>query len=333
LEPEQSTPAVVPWRPVVGNQKEGSLLHVVDYFYWGWSVRQQGLGIARVFALLACLTCLLAGCAVSTPPAEEALPDPLAPAAQSDSKVQAQAQAQAPALVLPAITRFSDASQGETLPGGWRVWSLGRFKKPTEYRLERKDGRTVVRAFADASASGLLHDLDVDPRQHPWLHWRWKVEQLIHSADNTQRHTEDSPVRLVITFAGDRSKLEFSDRLFATQVSLLTGQELPYATLMYIWENRAERGQIIASRYTSRIRMVVAESGREKLGQWWEESRNVLEDYRRAFGEEPGRITSIGLMTDTDNTGEQVHAWYGDIQFLARPTSPHQHPSLPMVAQ
>ena len=309
------------------------MLHVVDYFYWGWSVRQQGLGIARVFALLACLTCLLAGCAVSTPPAEEALPDPLAPAAQSDSKVQAQAQAQAPALVLPAITRFSDASQGETLPGGWRVWSLGRFKKPTEYRLERKDGRTVVRAFADASASGLLHDLDVDPRQHPWLHWRWKVEQLIHSADNIQRHTEDSPVRLVITFAGDRSKLEFSDRLFATQVSLLTGQELPYATLMYIWENRAERGQIIASRYTSRIRMVVAESGREKLGQWWEESRNVLEDYRRAFGEEPGRITSIGLMTDTDNTGEQVHAWYGDIQFLARPTSPHQHPSLPMVAQ
>ena len=318
-------------RPEGCVQEEGSLLHVADYFYWGWSVRQQGLGIARVVALLACLLCLLAGCAVSTPPAAEALPDPLALAAQSESKAQAQAQAQA--LVLPAITRFSDAGQGETLPGGWRVWSLGRFKKPTEYRLERKDGRTVVRAFADASASGLLHDLDVDPRQHPWLHWRWKVEQLIHSADNTQRHTEDSPVRLVITFAGDRSKLEFSDRLFATQVRLLTGQELPYATLMYIWENRAERGQIIANRYTSRIRMVVAESGREKLGQWWEESRNVLEDYRRAFGEEPGRITSIGLMTDTDNTGEQVHAWYGDIQFLARPTSPHQHPSLPMVAR
>jgi uncharacterized protein YceK len=331
VEPEQSTPAVVPWRPVVGNQEEGSLLRVADNFYCGRSVRKKGLGIARVFALLfallVCLPCLLAGCAgvVATPPAVEALPEQRAPAAQSEPQAQA--------LVLPVITRFSDAGQGETLPGGWRVWSLGRFKKPTEYRLERKDGRTVVRAFADASASGLLHDLDVDPRQHPWLHWRWKVEQLIHSADNTQRHTEDSPVRLVITFAGDRSKLEFSDRLFATQVRLLTGQELPYATLMYIWENRAERGQIIANRHTSRIRMVVAESGREKLGRWWEESRNVLEDYRRAFGEEPGRITAIGLMTDTDNTGEQVHAWYGDIQFLARPTSPHQHPSLPMVAR
>ena len=280
------------------------MLHVADRFYWSLSVRGRCLAIALLGGFLGSL----AGCAgvVSTPAIADALSDPVALAAQVPSQPQS--------LIPPAITRFSDASQGETLPGGWRAWSLGRFKKPTDYRLESKDGRTVVRAFADASASGLLHDLDVDPRQHPWLHWRWKVEQLIHSADNTQRHTEDSPVRLVITFAGDHSKLDFSDRLFATQVRLLTGQELPYATLMYIWENRAERGQVIANRYTSRIRMVVAESGREKLGQWWEESRNVLEDYRRAFDEEPGRITSIGLMTDTDNTGEQVHAWYGDIQ-------------------
>ena len=41
----------------------------------------------------------------------------------------------------------------------------------------------------------------------------------------------------------------------------------------------------------------------------------------------------IGLMSDTDNTGEQVHAWYGDIQFLPRPDAPHQHPSMPMVAR
>ena len=274
---------------------------------------------AGLAAVLVVVVVVLCGCAGVTP-------TPV-------SRDAAPASAVAGAVSLPAIARFSDASQGEILPGGWRAWSLGRFKKATEYRLESKDGRTVVRAFADASASGLMHDLDVDPRQHPWLHWRWKVEQLIHSADNTQRHAEDSPVRLVITFAGDHSKLDFSDRLFATQVRLLTGQELPYATLMYIWENRAERGQVIPNRHTSRIRMVVAESGREKLGQWWEESRNVLEDYRRAFGEEPGRITAIGLMTDTDNTGEQVHAWYGDIQFLPRPDAPHQHPSMPMVAR
>jgi hypothetical protein len=61
--------------------------------------------------------------------------------------------------------------------------------------------------------------------------------------------------------------------------------------------------------------MVVAASGRDRVGIWREESRNVYEDFKRAFGEAPGRITAIGIMTDTDNTGDNVHAYYGDIVF------------------
>ncbi|MNC95601.1 hypothetical protein D3C83_127590 [compost metagenome] len=61
--------------------------------------------------------------------------------------------------------------------------------------------------------------------------------------------------------------------------------------------------------------MLVAESGRDKLGRWQEVTRNIHEDYRRAFGEEPGAITAIGIMTDTDNTGGNTHAYYGDIVF------------------
>jgi hypothetical protein len=55
--------------------------------------------------------------------------------------------------------------------------------------------------------------------------------------------------------------------------------------------------------------MIAAESGPGKLGSWQEVTRNFHEGYRRAFGEEPGCITAIGIMTDTDNTGENVHAW------------------------
>jgi hypothetical protein len=84
---------------------------------------------------------------------------------------------------------------------------------------------------------------------------------------------------------------------------------------MYIWENRVPRDTVISSLHTSRIRMIVAESGRGWLGVWQEVWRNLYEDYRKAFGEEPGTITAIGIMTDTDNTGENVHAYYGDIVF------------------
>jgi Protein of unknown function (DUF3047) len=43
------------------------------------------------------------------------------------------------------------------------------------------------------------------------------------------------------------------------------------------------------------------------------EERNVLDDYRRAFGEEPPPIAGVAVMTDTDDTGASATAWFGDI--------------------
>ncbi len=218
-------------------------------------------------------------------------------------------------IALPYVKLFSDNEPGDTLPNGWRVWTLSRFKKSTEYKLVDTDGRTAVKAKAENSASGLVHKLDIDPQQYPLLSWQWKVDDLIKSADNTTRHLEDSPVRVVVSFAGDIDSLDLDDRMFFDNVRLVTRQQLPYATLMYIWENRAPHDRVLPNLHTSRIKMIVAESGRDKVGTWQDITRNVYEDYKRAFGEEPGRITAIAVMTDTDNTGENAHAWYGDIVF------------------
>jgi len=225
-------------------------------------------------------------------------------------------------IALPQVRSFSGHPEGEALPPGWQPWTLSRFKRSTAYRLINEQGRTVVRARAESSASGLIHPLKLDPHSYPLLHWHWKVDELIQKADNTQKHLEDSPVRLVVSFEGDLDKLGMQDRIFFDNVRLLTGQQMPYATLMYIWENRAPLNTVIDNRHTSRIKMIVAESGRDRLGKWQEVTRNVIEDYRRAFGEEPGRITAIGIMTDTDNTGDNVHAWYGDIEFRKAPAPP-----------
>jgi hypothetical protein len=219
------------------------------------------------------------------------------------------------AVVLPYVKSFSDSRAGDSLPQGWESWTLSRFKKPTQYSLVDNDGRTVIKASAHTSASGLVHRLKLDPKRYPLLQWRWLVTDLIAHADNTKKNTEDSPVRVVVSFDGDMDKLPLDDRMFFDNVRLLTGQQLPYATLMYIWENRAPKASVIPNRHTSRIRMIVAESGRDKVGAWQEVTRNVYEDFKRAFGEEPGQITAIGIMTDTDNTGENVHAYYGDILF------------------
>ena len=226
----------------------------------------------------------------------------------------------APITAPSQVSRFSGHPPGNALPPGWKPWTLSRFKQATDYRLITYQGRTVVQARAEGAASGLMHPLGIDPKARPYLHWHWKVPALIASADNTTRHLEDSPVRVVVSFAGDHGKLDLHDRIFFDQIRLISGQELPYATLMYIWENRIPRDQVIPNRHTGRIRMIVAQSGEDGLGRWQSFTRNIVEDYRGAFGEEPGRITAVGIMTDTDNTGETAQALYGDIGFQAKPT-------------
>lgn len=220
-------------------------------------------------------------------------------------------------IALPYVKIFSKNKPGDeaTLPDGWRRWTLSKFKKPTQYKLIEYNGRTVVKAHADASASGLVHRLDIDPRDFPLLAWQWKTTALIKSADNRTRHLEDSPVRVVVTFAGDVDALPLGERMFFDNVRLLTRQSMPYATLMYIWENRVPVDTVLPNLHTSRIKMIVAESGERNVGVWQDRLRNVVDDYRRAFGEEPGRITSVAVMTDTDNTGESTLAYYGDIVF------------------
>ncbi len=218
-------------------------------------------------------------------------------------------------VALPHIKLFSRNPPGAGLPDGWRPWTLSRFKKATEYQLVNTQGRVAVRARADGSASGLVHTLHLDPHRYPLLHWQWKVDNLIASADNTTKQREDSPVRVVVSFDGDRDTLPLNERMFFDNVRLLTREQLPYATLMYIWENRAPRDSVLPNLHTSRIKMIVAESGHGKVGAWQHITRNVVADFQRAFGEAPGRITAIAVMTDTDNTGEQAQAWYGDILF------------------
>ena len=240
----------------------------------------------RFLVTLAAVAAFAAGCATTPKPS---------PGAASPSRLAA----------------FSALKPGDPVPPGWRDWSLSRFKAKSRYQLVEDAGATVLKGSARASASGLLHDLDVDPRERPVFSWRWKVMALAPS----EASPDDSPARVMVSFAGDVQKLPFDDRLFYDQFRLFTGQQLPYAGLMYVWGSRTPRGGAVQNGYTSRIKIIAVESGNEKLGEWLEETRNIEADYRRAFGEEPGRIVSVGIMTETDVSARVLEAYYGDIEF------------------
>lgn len=209
------------------------------------------------------------------------------------------------------------ANQAGGLPQGWEPLIILRTKKQTRYQLVDKDRTTVLHAHAEGASSVLMHKVDIDPRQQPWLHWQWKIAGLVKNADNAQRATEDSPVRIILGFDGDKGTLPFTDQVLFETARMVTGHDFPYATLMYIWENKAPIGTVIRSTHSNRIKMMVAAHGTDGVGEWREFTHNIVEDYEKAFGEKPGKLIGVGVLTDTDNTGETIEAWYGDIRLLS----------------
>lgn len=216
----------------------------------------------------------------------------------------------------PLVTPFSTQKAGADMPAGWEVVKITEEKKLTQYRLVDDGGTVVLNAKAEAAASGLGQPTKIDVRTTPMLEWRWKVSRLITAADNAVGPKEDSPARIVLSFGGDRAKLPLTDRLALSLADARSGKKTPYGTLMYVWANQAPVGTVIPNPHTGRVQMVVASSGPAGIGAWQSIKRNVLEDYKRAFGEDPGLLMSVGVLTDTDNTGESAEAWYGDIRLL-----------------
>ena len=46
----------------------------------------------------------------------------------------------------------------------------------------------------------------------------------------------------------------------------------------------------------------------------------MREDFRRYHGKNVETLDGVALMTDTDNSGTEGRAWYGDLSFRARRT-------------
>ena len=216
---------------------------------------------------------------------------------------------------LVVVGAFSADARGATLPSGWQALNFMKIPRHTLYELVADDGLTVLRANANASASALAKPVALDPKTYPVLRWRWKVANLIEKADPSKRSGDDYSARIYVTFKQDAKRENLVERARAAAARALYGVEPPFTSLDYIWERQLPKGTIIPNAYTDRVRMIVVETGPDKVGQWVAEERNVYEDYKRAFGAEPPAISGIAIMTDSDNTGESATAYYGDISF------------------
>jgi hypothetical protein len=213
-----------------------------------------------------------------------------------------------------AATQTGDIAVEKDFSTGWQHFTLPG-KTATVYDFGQKDGREALTAKAGISASIMRRDVNIAAANLDMVHFSWQVPALILGADLAERDLDDSPARIVLVFEGDKSKFSAKNAMLSELALAISGEPLPYATLMYVWCNKRQPGSVVINPRTDRIRSVVVESGAKNLRQWLDYQRNIRADYENAFGEAPGKLISVGIMTDSDNTKTQTTASYGQVSF------------------
>ncbi len=204
------------------------------------------------------------------------------------------------------------ASTAPTSTDGWHDVHLPG-KEPTRYVRERKDGRSAVAAMSKVSASMWRQKFDPAPPLPAAVSFSWWAQTLLADASVADIDRGDATARVQFGFGGDHAELPRRTRMTFDLAEALSGERPPYATLMYVWDATAPVGTVIVNPRTDRIRKIVVDSGPEGLQRWRDHRRDLAADFRRAFGEEPGPLRSVALMTDSDNTRAQARTWYGEV--------------------
>lgn len=186
-------------------------------------------------------------------------------------------------------------------------------RRPTHYNATEHAGRPAVKALAEGANSTLSLPLAPQAGALPQrIRFSLFVPALNPKFDLKEKGEDDAVARLILSFDGDRSKQwSARDHIVSELSSLIAGKPLPYASIMYVWDSRYPVGSVIPNPYTSRIRQIVIESGEGRLNQWVDFDRDIEADFKLAFGEAPGALIGLGLMTDSNNSGASVTAWYG----------------------
>ncbi len=267
----------------------------------------------RCFSGLAALSLVLglvAGCATS--------PGPDAEADTDEPVSQGGTLGPAPEVTGTAWAQLSVPAKQGGLRENDLVWEIFRVpgKQPTRYSYVRHEGRDSVRAVADAAGSILRHRHRIEPADLGNISFSWNVPPPGADTNASLEKLEDVPVRVVLAFEGDRSRFSIKNALLSELSLLLTGEELPFATLIYSWSRVNKPGDVVLNDRTDRIRKLVVDAGDQGYNQWLSHERDIRADYRKAFGEEPGALLSFAVFTEGERNEGQLQAFYGPLRLL-----------------
>jgi len=199
----------------------------------------------------------------------------------------------------------------------WITFSFKNVRKQTDYSLELQDSGNYLKISTNDSASALINTNKFDVYRHPNLKWRWKISNTFQKGDATLKAGDDYPIRVYVMFEFEPAKASFRKKAQYAIYKTLNGYYPPGSSLNYIWANKTQPGGILSNVYASESKMIILQVGDGNAGLWMEETVNILDDYRRAFGSEPPNMANIAIMGDADDTGESAAAWIDFVEVFS----------------
>ena len=91
---------------------------------------------------------------------------------------------------------------GRFSAGDLNDWQTKSFQGETRYRLMAQDGRRVLFAESQGTASGLYREIPVDLNRTPWLNWSWRVDRVLSGVDERSKAGDDYPARVYVVVSG-----------------------------------------------------------------------------------------------------------------------------------
>ena len=180
-------------------------------------------------------------------------------------------------------------------PPGWRTQNWGSPK--FEFEIVNNDSTRVLHLVSNGDSSTIFKEVKVSCKDYQILQWSWKVVELPKGGDSRKKATDDQAAQISVTFPRFPSAVR--SRI-----------------IDYVWDTTAPAGTIVKSEKTGLVTYIIMRSGDAELGKWVTESRNVCEDYKKIYGEEPDeRIEAVSIGIDSDDTRSRAEAYVGDIFF------------------
>ena len=191
--------------------------------------------------------------------------------------------------VFAGAIRHDDFNQA----GSLNDWKEKKYRGHVEYLIQLDGSNGYVYSYGKKSATGRFVEVSYDPNDYPVLRWKWKVDKF------PDRH-EKTPISDDSDF-GARVYVIFPAFIFINS-----------HCIEYVFDESLKEGTVIKSTLSKNVQLIVIRAGKDNLGKWFNEERDIVQDYLQLFGKKPPKVGAVAIMTDSDHTESESSADYDD---------------------